>query len=272
MRISISYVDRAPQTKASARTGCCGLSPAEPALLPVRRHVLGVELGAGLLDAALHRARLLPHLRVGHLRADTEVGHAEHLRVAALPVHLHHVLAALEGAAVVEHLVVLVGLELLRLAVVETGDAAEARLLPALSPAELAAEAPAAAHEVLVVPAAAALHVRHVLERDLAALDLGGVDRHEVARLARLVRLLPRGHRARPEAARAADAEVLLRLRGLLLLFHRLPLRRRHAVGHVRAQRGARAGAVGGAKAAAPIARVTITARRVIVMIGMAQA
>merc|ERR1719453_215743 len=134
MRISISYVDRAPQTKASARTGCCGLSPAEPALLPVRRHVLGVELGAGLLDAALHRARLLP----------------------------------------------------------------------ALSPAELAAEAPAAAHEVLVVPAAAALHVRHVLERDLAALDLGGVDRHEVARLARLVRLLPRGHRARPEAARAA--------------------------------------------------------------------
>merc|ERR1719502_482111 len=87
---------------------------------------------------------------------------------------------------------------------------------------------------------AAALHVRHVLERDLAAPDLAGVDREEVRRLALLERLDEAVERAALEAARAAGPEVLVRLRGLLLLLHLLPLLRRQAVRHVGEARHAR--------------------------------
>merc|ERR1719366_21550 len=149
------------------------------------------------------RAAVAPHLLV--------------VREAVLLRARREVVAALGAAAPVEGLAedadvglgVEVGLVLGRhlldvgLAVVE-GRHAEARLHPALL-----------ARQVRVVPGPAALHVGHVLERDVALAHLFRVDRVEVRGLALLQRLDEGVEGPGLEAARATGAEVRL---GLLLL------------------------------------------------------
>merc|ERR1719333_629020 len=163
-------------------------------------------------------------------------GVAPHLLVVREAVLLgprREVVAALGAAAPVQGLAedadvglrVEVGLVLVRhlldvgLAVVE-GRHAEARLHPALL-----------ALEVRVVPRAAALHVGDVFQGDLALAHVVGVDGVEVVGLALLERRDEGVEGAGLEAARAAGAEVHLRL--LLLGLDLLPLLGRHAARHV---------------------------------------
>ncbi|CAH0364491.1 unnamed protein product, partial [Pelagomonas calceolata] len=106
---------------------------------------------------------------------------------------------------------------LLRFAVV-VGRHAEARLHPALL-----------ALEVRVVPGPAALHVGHVLQRDVALAHLVGVHGEQMRRLAALHRVDERVEGAALEAARAARAEVLARALLLFFILDLLPLGGGHA-------------------------------------------
>merc|ERR1719213_1597086 len=187
-------------------------------------------------DADLRRAAAARPVHARDLGRRQGPGVAPHLLVVREAVLLRarrEVVAALGAAAPVEGLAedadvglgVEVGLVLVRhlldvgLAVVE-GRHAEARLHPALL-----------ALEVRVVPGAAALHVGDVFQGDLALAHVLGVDGVEVVGLALLERRDEGVEGAGLEAARAAGAEVRLRL--LLLGLDLLPLLGRHAARHV---------------------------------------